>query len=493
MRRALIIVAGCVLLLVVLVLIAASFLNVNRYRPMIEAQLQAKLNRPVTIGKLHLHFLPFSIRVDDLAVQEPSGFPTAPPFATAQEVYVSASLVDLLGGREEIHSLTLHDPQVTLIRNSAGTWNYAGMGTGNSQSTASQKGGNSPLTLDKLIVKSGRVTLIDQEGKAQPTVYDHIDLSVAGIAPSHQFTVRASVHFPGPGENLVAFAGNGGPLGSAEVPLQGAISSRSLQIEDVEFKNLQANLNSANGITRLSPFSASIFGGALNGNLTLNAKSAMTQCSVQGKLAGVDANALLTALSSVKESIYGTLNSDANLTFQIDSGANLTQTLNGTLAFDLTNGHLKNLDMMKELERVGSFLNGNPAQASQDTTIQKLSATLNIRDGIAETNNLTAILPEASLQGAGSLNLVNEAIDMHLSATLKGVLKNQPGVLRAALGNGQGGAVIPVTLTGSMAHPQVALDAKGLAASRLGNVIGKQNGAAGSILGSVLGQLGKKK
>ena len=62
MRKALKILAVLLVLLVVVLLAAPFFLDVNRYHDRIQAQLQQKLGRQVSLGKMHLKLIRFAWR-----------------------------------------------------------------------------------------------------------------------------------------------------------------------------------------------------------------------------------------------------------------------------------------------------------------------------------------------------------------------------------------------------------------------------------------------
>src|SRR4051794_31216413 len=111
-----------VLVLVAVVAIAGFVIagNVDRYRPRVQAELQKKLNRPVTISRLGLKLFPLSIRVERLTIGESPEFSTGRPFATANEVFVSAGLFSLIRGNPEVKDLVLDKPQIELARNAAG-------------------------------------------------------------------------------------------------------------------------------------------------------------------------------------------------------------------------------------------------------------------------------------------------------------------------------------------------------------------------------------
>src|SRR5947209_4717185 len=112
MRKVVIILGIVVAAIVILLVLGATLLNVNRFKPRIQNELQAKLGRPVTLGDLHLHLLPFSIKVDGLSVGESPAFPSSHPFATAQEVYASAGLLSLIRGNPQINDITLSQPHI---------------------------------------------------------------------------------------------------------------------------------------------------------------------------------------------------------------------------------------------------------------------------------------------------------------------------------------------------------------------------------------------
>ena len=82
MRRSLIVVLAIVVLVIIGVLALPALLNVNKYKPRIQAELEKKLGRSVTLGELHLRLFPFSIKVDGLTIRRISSVPV---FASIRE------------------------------------------------------------------------------------------------------------------------------------------------------------------------------------------------------------------------------------------------------------------------------------------------------------------------------------------------------------------------------------------------------------------------
>ena len=177
----------------------------------------------------------------------------------------------------------------------------------------------------------------------------------------------------------------------------------------------------------------------------------------------------------------------------------------------MVNGRLKNINILDEIGKVGKFLGGT-GQSGSDTELKKLAGTLNVVNGVANTNNLVAALNQGSLSASGIIDLVNQGVDMRVNAVLGNAASNTVGgtkiggFLNTALANNKGELVIPVRVTGSLTKPVFTPDSEAFAQMKLksllptasdptklssgiiGAIGGK--GGAGNALGEILG--GKK-
>jgi uncharacterized protein involved in outer membrane biogenesis len=257
----------------------------------------------------------------------------------------------------------------------------------------------------------------------------------------------------------------------------GTLAANTIKAEDLTLTNVRANCKLDRGVVQLSPVTADLFGGKESGTISVDTRPAHPLCSINAKLSGVDTNALLSAMSSVKNTLYGSLASSANLNFALGSSTELTRSLNGTLGFNVANGQLKNVNILNELSRIGKFLGSAPSQSGSNTDLKQLSGTLDIRNGLASTNNLKAVLDAGSLAANGTLNLVDQAINMHATAVLGNSVSqavggsNVGGYMQTALANNRGELVLPVLVTGTMAHPVFAPDVQALAKMKLNNLL----------------------
>jgi AsmA protein len=246
---------------------------------------------------------------------------------------------------------------------------------------------------------------------------------------------------------------------------------------------------------QLNPLTGQIFGGQINGSITADLRQATSSFAVNAKLNGADANQLLTAVGNMKDTLTGTLNANVNQTFSTPASGDVTQTLNGPFSFTLSNGKLMKIDLLNELGKIAKFGGGSKGY----TAISSMSGTFDVHNGVANTNDLKAALDVGTMAAAGTINLVNEALGLHLTAVLdKGFSQSVGGTgvggyLNTALGNKNGELVLPVIITGTMSHPIVTPDMQKIAQMKLNNIVpsaaGLLNGkgGAGGVLGSLLG------
>src|SRR5437763_17121947 len=100
---------------------------------------------------------------------------------------------------------------------------------------------------------------------------------------------------------------------------------------------------------------------------------------------------------------------------------------------------------------------------------------MNIANGVGTTNDLKPLMDAGSLAAAGSVNLVNETLNMHMTAVLSSGLSQSVGgtqvggYMNTALANKNGELVVPVIVTGTMAHPTFAPDVQAMAKMKLNN------------------------
>jgi len=265
----------------------------------------------------------------------------------------------------------------------------------------------------------------------------------------------------------------------------GTLTVGSLTYDRTTLTNVHSNVNLNHGVIQLNPLTGQVFGGQISGSITADLRHETSSFAVNAKLSGADANQLLTAVANTKDSVYGTLNATMNQTFSTPASGDVTQTLNGPFAFTLTNGKLTKIDLVSELGKIGKF--GTTGKGY--TTVSSMSGTFDVRNGVANTNDLKAALDVGNMAATGSMNLVTEALAMHLTAVLNKSFSQSVGgagvggYLTTALGNKNGELVLPVIIGGTMSKPVVTPDVQKIAEMKLNNIVPGASGILGSLLG----------
>src|SRR2546427_3902083 len=114
--------------LIVLLIVVPFLIPVNQFRGTIEQKASAALGRKVQVGNLSLALLHGGLAAENLSIGDDPKFSPS-PFLTAKSVDVGVEVMPLIFSRElNVTSVVIQDPQVTLLKNAAGDWNYSTLG-----------------------------------------------------------------------------------------------------------------------------------------------------------------------------------------------------------------------------------------------------------------------------------------------------------------------------------------------------------------------------
>jgi AsmA protein len=276
----------------------------------------------------------------------------------------------------------------------------------------------------------------------------------------------------------------------------GTVTIGVIQYDDLLLNNVRANVTLDHGLIKMNPVTADVYNGKENGAITIDMRPAQPVYAVNLKTDKVDANKLISSVSDVKQTLYGQLASNVNASFSSPSASSIARSLNGNLAIDLTNGKLMNIDLLHELASVGKFLGNGFGPPRNFTDLAQLTGNFDVKNGLAQTNNLKAVIDGGTLAAAGLINLADQSLNLHVTAVLNKAISQQVGgtqvggFMNTALANNQGELVLPVIVTGTFQHPQVAPDVQQIAKMKLDNLLpnSKNPGQLTTgILGAVLG------
>src|SRR6516225_2255896 len=259
---------GIVVALIIVILVALPFvINVNSFRPRIEAEATGAVGRQVKVGNLSLSILSGSVTADNIAIAEDPAFGTA-PFVTAKSLNVGVELMPLITSKQlNVTDITLEQPQITLLKASNGKWNFSSLGgsaakppSTPSVSTSSPSGGRSSSTpnvsVGKLSVTDGKLIVGNANSKAKPHIYDNVNITVTNFSLTSQFPFSLKAKLPAGGNADIS--GQAGPINSADAaktPFDAKVKVNNMDISASGF------IDPASGIAGLANFD-----GTLNSN-----------------------------------------------------------------------------------------------------------------------------------------------------------------------------------------------------------------------------------
>ena len=302
--------------------------------------------------------------------------------------------------------------------------------------------------------------------------------------------------------------------GAADNPaLNGTINGRDLQasgkdfVQPVQVKAVTLSLTPSQ--IQSNPFTVNSGSTALtvqfgmqqylSKNPTVDATLRATNAELPSLLSIAKAYGI-TALDKVSGS--GTLDVDLRATGPVRSAASsdLARALNGTIGLNFHDIRYSGADISHELTKIAGAL-GLHENNQGFTNINTITGNINVKSGIAQTNNTEALLDIGNVGIAGTANLVNQALNLRITGVLSNELSQKAGgtsiggYAKTVLANNQGELVIPASVTGTFQHPQFAPDLQQLAQMRLQGLVPNFNNPAGvvsGLLGNLLNSQGGK-
>jgi AsmA protein len=462
--------------LILLLIVVPFFIPVNQFKPTIEEKASAALGRKVQLGNLSLSLLHGALTAQDLSVGDDPKFSPS-PFLTAKSVSVGVEIMPLIFSKQlNVTDITIDEPQVTLLRNANGVWNYSTIGASASgpapeaKPAATTKPASSSSTPDisvkKLELKDGKI-VVGATSSQQRTTYDHVNVKASDFSMNSKFPISVSADLPGGGS--LKLDGTVGPLDKTDstlTPLDAKLHVMSLNlattgildpslglggIADVDTTVSSADaVAQTNGTVKLSK-ALFVQGGSpagvpldvdystkydLRKNSGVVNPSKIKIGSATAHLNGTYASQAETTTVDLKVSGDGMPAKDLEaflpaIGVNLPKGASLTA---GTLSTNLnikgptnklvTDGtiglysaKLSGFDLGSKMSAV-SALTG--LKTGKDLDVEKLTTNVHMAPNGLRAENFIAVVPSVgNLTGAGTLDAKNN-LDFKMAATLTG-------------------------------------------------------------------------
>jgi len=244
--------------------------------------------------------------------------------------------------------------------------------------------------------------------------------------------------------------------GLRKLNLNGKVTVGTMRAFNLEYRDAELQVKSRDGVLRMHPIGAKLYGGSYQGDITLDASKKTPRISVNENIADVQAGPLLKDLMG-DDKLLGTANMKAKFTGTGLTPEELRRSVNGTASFTFTNGAVKGVNIAALIRKARAALKGQPAAAEtgqNQTDFAELSGTVNVANGLARNDDLLLQSPLLRIAGAGQTSLVDESIDYTLTTKLVGSLEGQGGKGLEDLK----GVAIPVKVGGSWSKPSYTPD-----------------------------------
>ncbi len=299
--------------------------------------------------------------------------------------------------------------------------------------------------------------------------------------------------------------------GAADKPaLSGSVSGQNLQItgksipQPVQVKSINMVLTPAE--IRSDTFNVSSGGTTVAAQFALQqymAKSPLVDATLRASGANLPdvlsmAKAYgVTALNSVSGAGKLNMNMRATGPLQTLTSNAVVRALNGSVSLDLNSVRYSGIDIGYQLASIGGFLKSNQKNKGY-TNISRMTGNVLVKNGIAQTNNLLAQLDIGNVGASGTANLVNQALDLRVTAVLSKGFSQQVGgtgiggYLSTVLANNQGELVIPAIVTGTFQNPRFSPDVQKIAQMKLKGLVPNSNNPLAGVSGLLGGLLGQK-
>jgi AsmA protein len=524
---------------IVVIVIALPFLiSVNQFRPTIEEKLSSALGRQVQVGNLSLSILSGSLGADDLSIADDPAFGKS-AFLTAKSLKVGVELMPLIFSRAlHVTGVTIDKPEVTLIKNPAGRWNFSSLASGSSSKSAAPGSSSSvapsDLVIGKIEMKNGSLILGSTNSPKRAT-YDDLNFEATNVSLANSFPLKLSANLPGGGE--LKLDGTVGPLDANDAalsPVEAKLNIADFDLAKSGFvdpasglggvvelnstlssKSGQANVQGTVKITKLQvvkggapaaspvevdfataydmPKSTGVLSSGtvkigkatshISGTYDLKREDAILNMKIYGQEMPVsDLEAVLPALGVVLPKGASLQSGTLSTNLAVNGPGNKLVT---TGNINLQNAKLAGFDLGSKMAALSAF---SSVGKSADTSIQKLTSDVRVAPEGIQTTNMDLVMPAIGEMTGGGTVGADSSLNFKMRASLNGV----GGLLGGTSG---GKTTIPFAIQGTTADPKFIPDVAGMAGalgSQLGSSLQGGQGTQG-VANTLGGLLGKKK
>jgi uncharacterized protein involved in outer membrane biogenesis len=331
----LIVFAGC-LLAAVLFLIPVLF-NADRYRPEVISYFEENTGKKVEIEHLALTFFPkVAVHIDGFRVKSPPLFPPSYIVKIAQADVV-LDFWALLHRKVVVRSLVMEEPEINLVSDPDGPWNFENPQLKNSKNTF-------PLgIIDKVVIERGQLVA----SNLLPS-----DAAGPVFLEAHDITSEL---------DRVDLAAIINPA-SSSLNGQGNWKANRLRFGAVETTNVSSKFRLESREVFFTDLKADAYSGKATGDFSVSLAKKNASFKADARMSGINMTHLLAAFREARERMTGKLEGELKLAGEIEHTTSPLAGMHGTGHVKVTNGRVPTLMLNSNLMKLMHFNDLGPAK-----------------------------------------------------------------------------------------------------------------------------------
>ena len=241
-----------------------------------------------------------------------------------------------------------------------------------------------------------------------------------------------------------------------QLNLDGVLHIGRLVIKKLQAEEIQISVKARDGRLSLGQEIQKFYQGGYKGQVKLDVTGSTPLTQIDTAADGIVVGPLLKDLTG-EDKMTGKGRFKANISTRGNSIDAIKRGLGGKLDFRFEDGAVKGFNLAQVIRETKAKYKGEPLPASDEpvqTDFSEVSGSGTITKGVLSNQDLLAKSPYLRMDGAGSINLVDESLDYTVKAVIVNTEKGQGGEGLEELK----GVPVPVRLTGPYASPKFSVD-----------------------------------
>jgi len=206
-----------------------------------------------------------------------------------------------------------------------------------------------------------------------------------------------------------------------ELNINGDVSIGKLKTSGVTLEKITLNIQAKDGVLRTKQAIKQLYDGQYSGQLTLNAKSRTPKIALNEEVTRVQIGRLLNDFKPDQPAkLTGAINLAAKLNTQGNTVPQFKSNLAGNLSFSVNDGAIQGVNFQQLID-MGKMFQGKTMKdkyAKEQTVFSVIKGTGTVRRGVITNPDFLMNSAQLVVNGSGTVNLVSEALNYKVKATL---------------------------------------------------------------------------